>query len=209
VALPLAKRQTWTQQLRFSGIPGILTMIAAFVESGAAWSKTPTNSRKELNMLRKYSDFFSTLHDEDHPVGNLGRGTHYSILRAVVWNPSIQFHDFAVIWDEDHDTRVIWVVEQLHAKQILSEVLMIGERKGSITVITRTPPSKDFETKVTNIGTSVPTDSFSTDVECLAQASGLIINDNPSRIQAYLAGIDALWKLGTKPAEFTTQPFHQ
>jgi hypothetical protein len=160
-------------------------------------------------MLRKYSDFFSTLYDEEHPVGNLGRGTHYSILRAVVWNPTIQFHDFAVIWDEDHDMRVIWVVEQLYAKQLLSEILMIGERKGSITAITRTQPPKDFEAKVADIATSVPTDSFSADVECLTQTSGLIINDNNSRIQAYLAGIDALWRLGTKPVEFTTQPFHQ
>ena len=35
--------------------------------------------------MRKYSDFFKTLHDEQAPTGNLGRGTHYSILRAVVF----------------------------------------------------------------------------------------------------------------------------
>ncbi|MGF6727496.1 hypothetical protein P3T43_006888 [Paraburkholderia sp. GAS41] len=36
-----------------------------------------------------YCPFFQTLHDETRPVGNLGRGTHYSVLRATatVWWP--------------------------------------------------------------------------------------------------------------------------
>jgi hypothetical protein len=33
--------------------------------------------------MRKYSDVFQTLHDEVGPVGNLGRGTHCSVLRAI------------------------------------------------------------------------------------------------------------------------------
>ena len=37
--------------------------------------------------MTQYSQFFQTLHDELTPTGTLGRGTHYSILRAVV------FHD--------------------------------------------------------------------------------------------------------------------
>lgn len=44
-------------------------------------------SRKERT-LRRYSDFFKTLHDEEAPTGNLGRGTHYSVLRAVVFSDS-------------------------------------------------------------------------------------------------------------------------
>ncbi len=54
-----------------------------------------------------YCHFFQTLYDETHPVGNLGRGTHYSVLRAPVWHDELlnriarcAFLDFAVIWDE-------------------------------------------------------------------------------------------------------------
>ena len=63
--------------------------------------------------MKQYSPFFSTLHDEDGPVGHLGGGTHYSVLRAVLWEPEPAFHDFAVVWDEDHDLRVVWVLEQM------------------------------------------------------------------------------------------------
>ena len=78
--------------------------------------------------MRTYSPFFQTLYDEQAPVGHLGRGTHYSVLRAAVFHdelgeilpenrykgPHAKFHDFAVIWDEDHDKRVIEVIEQIY-----------------------------------------------------------------------------------------------
>ena len=35
--------------------------------------------------MRQYSPFFQTLYDELAPVGQLGHGTHYSVLRCVVW----------------------------------------------------------------------------------------------------------------------------
>ena len=70
--------------------------------------------------MQAYSDFFQTLHDETSPTGYLGRGTHCSVLRAVVFHdpmgkplPEGQFTDFAVIWDEDHDTRVIEPIEEI------------------------------------------------------------------------------------------------
>ena len=57
--------------------------------------------------MTKYSHFFQTIYDEKKPVGYLGRGTHYSVLRAIVFQaPILQvmnhalFHDFAIIWDD-------------------------------------------------------------------------------------------------------------
>ena len=71
--------------------------------------------------MHKYSAFFETLHDERTPTGKLGRGTHYSVLRAVVFSDSMgkpltaaQFADFAIIWDEDHDERVIEPIEKFY-----------------------------------------------------------------------------------------------
>ena len=63
--------------------------------------------------MRTYSPFFQTVHNEVAPVGSLGRGTHYSILRATVFHDEFakplekaKFLDFAVIWDEDHENLI-------------------------------------------------------------------------------------------------------
>jgi hypothetical protein len=40
-----------------------------------------------------------------------------------------------VIWDEDHDERVIGVVERMYFAGLLHPVLFVGERKGSLTVV--------------------------------------------------------------------------
>jgi hypothetical protein len=92
--------------------------------------------------MRTYSDFFKTLHDETGPTGYLGEGTHYSVLRAVVFHDPMgrplsvgRFADFAVIWDEDHDARVIEPIEQIYRQGLLSSFLMFGENKGVFTAI--------------------------------------------------------------------------
>ena len=79
--------------------------------------------------MRKYSDFFKTLHDEQAPTGTLGRGTHYSILRAVAFGDSegkmlgsARFADFAVIWDEDHDDRYSYLTTWLGEHQNESDM---------------------------------------------------------------------------------------
>lgn len=72
----------------------------------------------------------------------LGRGTHYSVLRAVVFHdpmgrslPEGQFTDFAVIWDEDHDVRVTEPIEKIYREGLLPSFVMFGERKGLFTAI--------------------------------------------------------------------------
>src|SRR5882757_5583273 len=92
--------------------------------------------------MESYSHFFQTLHDERSPTGRLGNGTHASILRAIVFHdPTLEplstgaLADFAVIWDEDHDTRVIKAVESIYRAGFLGSLLMIGERKGALNAI--------------------------------------------------------------------------
>jgi hypothetical protein len=53
--------------------------------------------------MRTYSPFLHTLYDQPEPVGYLGRGTHYSILRALCWHDETlrlsgecRAHDLAV-----------------------------------------------------------------------------------------------------------------
>jgi hypothetical protein len=89
--------------------------------------------------MKTYSSFFKTLHDEQAPTGYLGRGIHYSILRAVVFHDEIgrpclgSDFDFAVIWEEDHDDRVVQAIEQCYRRRILSSFFGFQEAKGILT----------------------------------------------------------------------------
>lgn len=82
-----------------------------------------------MKTLPVYSALLACLYDEPEPVGHLGRGTHYSIFRTAEWRdvvldplPVPQIHDFAIIWDEDHDTRVIEAVEAIYMTGLLSPI---------------------------------------------------------------------------------------
>ncbi|MGL4579167.1 MAG: hypothetical protein ACRCVP_09775 [Shewanella xiamenensis] len=173
----------------------------------------------------QYSTLFSCIYDEQEPVGRLGRGTHYSVFRSVEWldvNRSPiskpQIHDFSVIWDEDHDTRVIKVIENIYMSGLLSPIQFIGERKGTLTVIVAakfyyggTPHIRDYLQQLQTICNEStdgdywpveigmfdrsphypPTDPHQTDLAAL-------INDENYKVVSYLRNIDLLWQLGTK-----------
>ncbi|CAN7385075.1 hypothetical protein LJR016_002271 [Devosia sp. LjRoot16] len=167
-----------------------------------------------------YSRLFSCIHDEPGPVGNIGRGTHYSIFRAAEWHdvmrrplPVAQVHDFAVIWDEDHDTRVIEAIEKLYMRSLLSPVQFIGERKGGLSVILAAKfyygiDDADLrayqaavETEVSLVGGdywSVEIGSFDRSEIDHQTDVGTIIQDTDFRAKTYLRNIDALWHLGTR-----------
>lgn len=167
----------------------------------------------------QYSTLFSCLHDERHPVGTLGRGTHHSIFRCPQWRdfptildaPLVQ--DFCVVWDEDHDERIIRVIERIYMADLLSPVMFIGERKGGLTVILRESvlervsedAYQEYVEKLVELaddlddpwGCSVGTFSYSN--EPVIDAMSTIVNDDPSRVGKYLIGIHASWVLGLKP----------
>jgi hypothetical protein len=173
-----------------------------------------------------YSTLLSCLHDEPAPVGSLGRGTHYSIFRSAEWmDASLQplalpeVHDFAVIWDEDHDTRVIPVVEAIYMAGLLSPVLFVGERKGSLTVIVdsilysdnRSNTETYAEELQQSCDCSVHPDYWAVEV-CMFdrtpsstyQDARALINANEHRVLTYLRNLDSLWSLGAKPYMATT-----
>jgi hypothetical protein len=164
--------------------------------------------------MHKYSDFFQTLHDERTRTGNLGRGTHYSILRAVVFGDSAgkptaqaQFADFAVIWDEDHDDRVIEAIEKTYFAGILPNFLMFGERKGILTAVLAdgiTEPKRliDLDTQLNGI-----TKHLLAQDSWVAQAFPLdhyphnpIIDGSSENVKLYLSNLKMLWELGLKTA---------
>jgi hypothetical protein len=168
-----------------------------------------------------YSQLFSCLYDQREPVGTLGRGTHHSVFRSVTSldrdlmpldRPKL--HDFAVIWDEDHDERVIPVVEGLLMQGLLAPVLFVGERKGTLNVIVDDALFADTSANAEEYIKAVDEvcqansggDYWPTEVVSLKRTPlgldgpelGGIVNDQDVRVLTYLRAIDVLWKLGVK-----------
>lgn len=159
-----------------------------------------------------YSPFFQTLHDETQPVGHLGRGTHYSVLRVPIWqdewlNPLRQgaLLDFAVIWDEDHDERVIEVIADLYFAGLLAPIRFIGERKGSLSVLIdeKTVEAwdhaalKNYRDAVSDVGQSLE-DPWPTTVDAVSGSKHSIIHASKEDVALYLRNIRMLWLLGAK-----------
>lgn len=168
-----------------------------------------------------YSHLFSCLHDELAPVGQLGRGAHHSVFRSVQWRnisgdllDQGRVHDFAVIWDEDHDTRIIRVIERLHLAGMLWPIIFIGERKGGVTILFAQMAGRLEDSKenlinhICEIAKDGGDDSWTVQVGWFHRVTVPgegphytgwgIINDEDWRVVAYLQGIDALWELGEK-----------
>ena len=159
--------------------------------------------------MQKYSDFFKTLHDETSPTGYLGRGTHYSVLRAVTFHdakgkpsPEGQFTDFAIIWDEDHDTRVMEPIEEIYHRGMLSSFLIFGEHKGIFTAIYNKTGLFGLHrlnfhrTEISAICQSL-NDPWPSDVVTLESPKNPIIDDEDEKVGLYLKNLKMLWQLGT------------
>ncbi len=159
-----------------------------------------------------YSPFFQTVHDELGPVGSLGRGTHYSILRCIVWHdetlkPSKQaaYHDIAIVWDEDHDERVIELLEGLYTNGLLASVAFLGERKGTATLLVLDSTAKSLGpsgmaklNKAAEDLAQALDDSWPAHVATLS-SPGCIIDDSHDKVARYIQTIHMLWNLGAKP----------
>ena len=165
--------------------------------------------------MYKYSPYFKTLHDEVQPVGYLGRGTHCSILRCVIWHDQMlspikmgKFLDFAVIWDEDHDDRVIQVIEKLYISGLFSPAIFVGERKGSFSLLTANSSKlvpehgnqSTYQKAVQNISQNQDSDPWPAYVFPYISREHSIINDNYEDVSLYLENLKRLWRLGIKNA---------
>lgn len=165
--------------------------------------------------MYRYSDFFKTLHDEDRPVGCIGQGTHHSVLRAVVWHDCWQYPsacakylDFAIMWDEDHDTRVIEVIELLYFAGLLTPALLVGERKGSFSLVVSDETREGFSEerwskyqKAVEEITESTNDPWAAYVETAAGWQHTLIHDHTKNAYQYLDTIGQLWELGIKPID--------
>jgi len=169
--------------------------------------------------MESYSPFFQTLYDERSPTGHLGRGTHATILRAIVFEaPNLgrlatgADADFAIIWDEDHDTRVFQTIEAIYRAGFLASLLMIGGRKGTINAIVSedipvphvpedVSPSmlRELEGLLHDVAQEMEDDPWSCSLHRLASPNRGIIDDEDDKVRLYLANLKMLWRLGVRP----------
>ena len=167
----------------------------------------------------QYSSFFQCLYDQpDSPSGGCWGG--YSVFRAIDSRDVCQHptrtprvHDFAVIWDEDHDTRIIPVVEEMLMAGMLPGVQFIGERKGYISVILAAPThsidTEAYARRVTEFTDLLLDDPWTCEIgmfentpsslrtEHQCELGSLVYADAPTA-HAFLLTIDKMWGLGTK-----------
>jgi hypothetical protein len=155
--------------------------------------------------MKTYSSFFKTLHDEQAPTGYLGRGIHYSILRAVVFHDEIgrpclgSDLDFAVIWDEDHDDRVVQAIEGCYRRTILSSFIALREQKGTfIGILAPGLPnfrSSSVSDQLHAIAEEVELDVWTSVIATVEEPHG--IGSCPDdQLSLYLKNLKMLWKLG-------------
>jgi len=155
--------------------------------------------------MSQYSPFFEVIHDEQKPVGFLGRGTHYSIFQYPSWVTDSgsplgkpKRHRFAVIWDEDHDIRVIRALEGLYLSGVLTSVMFIGERKGMLAAILSQkiaqPRKQELQVTFESIASSSE-DPWTVELFSSEETGG-IINDNAEKVKTYLSNIRNIWQLG-------------
>lgn len=172
---------------------------------------------------RTYSHLFSCLYDQPEPIGRLGRGVHYSVFRSTQWRAidgdhltAPRVHDFAVIWDEDHDERVIRVAERLHMAGLLWPVVFIGERKGVVTLLLDYMGGPDvfvdesvWLDKIRTVASHADeTDDWQVEIgmyqrlvvieEGARTDAKRIIPEDEARVVPYLQAIDVLWLLGDR-----------
>ena len=163
----------------------------------------------------QYSTLFSCLYDQPAELGIIGRGTHYSLFRSVQWRTingesdgSGVVHHFAVIWDEDHDTRVIGVIERMHLDGLLWPVIFIGERKGGLSVVVdrNAPVGPAYIKAVEAICSNADGDCWPCELGWFERSSSgrqtepaYLIQSNEADAVDYLHGIDATWRLGNQP----------
>lgn len=155
--------------------------------------------------MQSYSPLLYTVYDQPSPIGHLGRGVHYSVLQFLNWfdldghlADSSSPHQFAVIWDEDHDIRVINVIDEAVRQKVMQNVLFIGERKGSLSVLLKKETSdkrmKSIAETFSHLG-GTQEDSWPTETFRYPDGLKTLIHDSESKIKPYLDHILALWNM--------------
>jgi hypothetical protein len=115
-----------------------------------------------------------------------------------------RFLDFAIIWDEDHDDRVLEPIEKIYLAGLLPHFLVFGERKGGFSAIVTddSPRISLLKEQVNEITQHLTVgDSWHTMIGTMEEP-GPIISEGDEQVALYLGNIMMLSRLGVKPATY-------
>ena len=158
-----------------------------------------------------YSTIFHTVYDQPAPVGvlTLGHGNHYSVLSCPQWRGvlnedtlgEVRNQMIGVIWDEDHDTRVIRVLERAYINHLMAPVMFVGERRAKLRVVVQDDLlfGEDYlaEWRGSVLEALADSDDWGVEIVCLKDVGshGLIVADK-AVVNRYLGVIRDLWAVG-------------
>lgn len=110
-----------------------------------------------------------------------------------------------MIWDQDHDPRVIEAIEKIYLAGLLPRFVIFGERKGVFTAIITGKFMDESQQswlseKVHAVTCNLDNDSWPGLAVELENADNKIISDKPHKVLLYLENLIMLWELGLKSA---------
>lgn len=194
-------------------------------ESLSAAGEPATIFERDLNMKihNEYSPILACLHDELEPIGSIGRGCHHSVFEVPQWHDILgkalknaNRQRFGVIWDEDHDTRIVEVIEKLYISGLLFPVQFIGERKGTLNVIVAAKfywglsesELDEYKSLVENISMEQNSaDFWPMELGMFDRSAGSphqtelvgLMAASDENVNTYIRNIDNLWRIGNYP----------
>ena len=160
--------------------------------------------------MSQYKTFFKTLYDGVTPADYIGKSTHYTITRCVIWHDHMlaplkkgKYLDFAIIWNDDHNDLLISFIEDLYINGLLSPSIFVGERNGIVTLLTQensifTPHGDitEYEIAIQNIANKLQ-DPWSTKIFPYLSRDHDIILDGYDCV-SFLENLKQQWQLGIK-----------
>lgn len=163
---------------------------------------------------QSYSTLFACIYDQTGSAAAVGGNPPYSVLRSTQARDRdgrgcrrMTLHDFVVVWDDDHDERVIHVLERLHMAGILWPLVFASENRGNLTLLYQgnldLPPG--YEDEVRSICNGDLGDSWNVRLVPFNRPSVFDFNTDVNAVPgagenaiSYLCSIDRQWKLGLR-----------
>ncbi|WP_157078277.1 hypothetical protein [Sphingobium abikonense] len=162
----------------------------------------------------KYSNLFSCLYDQKGSIETNGGNPPYSVFRSTQSRNKagdttceMTIHDFAVIWDEDHDERVICAIERLHLLGLLWPVVIAFESRGLLTLVLQgdLPVPENYRSLAHNACNNGLNDVWQTKLATYNRPHPFHFQPNQNTLPdfdpdaaSFVFAIDRQWKLGLR-----------
>lgn len=161
------------------------------------------------NYYPRYSRFFFTEYEERGPYIDDGESVRYSIYQCIQWRDNnakltlgATIQRIGIAWGVFSETRLFFFLDDALAKGLLSPVLFVCARYGSVTIVVEESDftmSKEFE-RGWNAIVSDADDPYFWSVSIKSLGSGDFEAEGMQKVnEEYIKNIDDFWGLGCRP----------